>query len=832
MTAADNADRYDPRAVQDKWQQRWAATDIFRASDDPDDPRPRTYVLDMFPYPSGDLHMGHAEAYALGDAMARYYTLRGHNVLHPIGWDAFGLPAENAAIRNNTHPADWTYKNIEVQAASFRQYGVSFDWSRRLQTCDPDYYKWTQWLFLRLYERGLAYRSDGYVNWCPVDQTVLANEQVINGKCERCGSEVIRRVLTQWYFKITEYADRLLADMARLEGKWPERVLLMQRNWIGRSEGAEVSFQIEGRPESVTVFTTRPDTLYGATFFVVAADSPLAAELCAPGQQAALDGYLAEVRKLTDIERQSADREKTGVFLGRYAINPVNNERIPVWAADYVLPDYGTGAIMAVPAHDQRDLDFARKFGLPVGVVLETGSPDPAETGIATPGEGTLINSGPLDGLSKREAIDKIIEILAERGLGRAAVNYRLRDWLLSRQRFWGAPIPIVYCDGCGEVAVPDDQLPVLLPDLRGQELAPKGSSPLAAAADWVTTECPKCGGPAKRDTDTMDTFVDSSWYFLRYCSPDFEHGPFEVDSVRRWSPVDLYVGGVEHAILHLLYSRFFVKVLHDMKMLEFTEPFTALVNQGQVINQGKAMSKSLGNGVNLGEQLAAHGVDAIRLTMIFASPPEDDIDWADMNPDALVKFLGRVHRVAAEVAGATSPGPAGVSTAGETGGHLELRKATHRTIDEVTRLVESTRLNVAVARLMELVSAARRAIDAGPGAGDLAVREAAETLAIFLSLFAPYTAEECWEMLGHESSVARAAWPVADPALLVEDSVTCVIQVDGKVRDRLEVATSVSEDELRELALANPAVERALAGRGVRTVIVRPPKLVNVVSA
>ncbi len=825
MTAADNADRFDPRAIQDKWQQRWAATDIFRASDDPDDPRPRTYVLDMFPYPSGDLHMGHAEAYALGDAMARYYTLRGHNVLHPIGWDAFGLPAENAAIRNNTHPADWTYKNIEVQAASFRQYGVSFDWSRRLQTCDPDYYRWTQWLFLRFYERGLAYRADGYVNWCPVDQTVLANEQVIDGKCERCGSEVIRRVLTQWYFKITEYADRLLADMAPLEGKWPERVLLMQRNWIGRSEGAEVSFQIEGRAEAVTVFTTRPDTLYGATFFVVAADSPLAAELCAPEQQAALASYQADVRKLTDIERQSAEREKTGVFLGRNAINPVNGERIPVWAADYVLPDYGTGAIMAVPAHDQRDLDFAGRFGLPVRVVLDTGAPDPAETGVATPGEGTLINSGPLDGLSKQEAINRIIEILAERGLGRGSVNYRLRDWLLSRQRFWGAPIPIIYCDGCGEVAVPDEQLPVLLPDLRGQELAPKGSSPLAAAADWVNTECPKCGGPAKRDTDTMDTFVDSSWYFLRYCSPEFEHGPFEVESVGRWSPVDLYVGGVEHAILHLLYSRFFVKVLHDMKMLDFTEPFTALVNQGQVINQGKAMSKSLGNGVNLGEQLAAHGVDAIRLTMIFASPPEDDIDWADMNPDALVKFLGRVHRVAADVASVAG-------SAGGADGLLDLRKATHRTIDEVTRLVESTRLNVAVARLMELVSAARRAIDTGPGAGDPAVREAAESLAIMLSLFAPYTAEECWEMLGHESSVARAAWPVADPALLVEDTVTCVIQVDGKVRDRAEVATSVSEEDLRELALANPAVERALAGRGVRTVIVRPPKLVNVVSA
>ncbi len=829
MTAADNADRYDPRAIQDKWQNRWAAMDLFRASDDPADPRPRKYVLDMFPYPSGDLHMGHAEAYALGDAMARYFTLRGHNVLHPIGWDAFGLPAENAAIRNNTHPADWTYKNIDVQAASFRQYGVSFDWSRRLQTCDPEYYRWTQWLFLRFYERGLAYRADGYVNWCPVDQTVLANEQVINGKCERCGSEVIRRVLRQWYFKITEYADRLLSDMAALEGKWPERVLLMQRNWIGRSEGAEVSFEIEGRAEPVTVFTTRPDTLYGATFFVVAADSPLAAELCAADQRAALESYLADVRKLTDIERQSAEREKTGVFLGRHAINPVNGERIPVWAADYVLPDYGTGAIMAVPAHDQRDLDFARKFGLPVRVVLETGAPDPAVSGIATPGEGTLINSGPLDGLSKQTAIAKITEILTGRGLGRGAVNYRLRDWLLSRQRFWGAPIPVVYCDGCGEGAVPDDRLPVLLPDLRGQELAPKGSSPLAAATDWVSTECPKCGGPARRDTDTMDTFVDSSWYFLRYCSPQFEHGPFEVESVRRWSPVDLYVGGVEHAILHLLYSRFFVKVLHDMQMLDFTEPFTALVNQGQVINQGKAMSKSLGNGVNLGEQLAAHGVDAIRLTMIFASPPEDDIDWADMNPDALTKFLGRVMRVAADAAGA---GPVSSGAEGAVAGDLDLRRTTHRTVDDVTRLVEGTRLNVAVARLMELTSAARRAIDSGPGPADPAVREAAEALAIMLSLFAPYTAEECWELLGHETSVARAQWPATDPALVVEDTVTCVVQVDGKVRERLEVAAAVGQDELRELALSSPGVQRALAGRSVRTVIVRPPKLVNVVSA
>jgi leucyl-tRNA synthetase len=827
MTAADSAERaqqhYDPREVQQKWLRRWAGMDLFRASDDPADSRPRTYLLDMFPYPSGDLHMGHAEAYAIGDAIARYYFHRGYNVLHPIGWDAFGLPAENAAIRNNSHPADWTYANIETQAASFRRYAVSFDWSRRLHTSDPEYYRWNQWLFLRFYERGLAYRKDGYVNWCPVDQTVLANEQVIGGHCERCGAEVIRRLLTQWYFKITEYADRLLSDMAALEGKWPDRVLLMQRNWIGRSEGAEIRFPIEGRDEPVTVFTTRPDTLYGATFFVVAADSPLAEEICAPEQREALTEYLTKVRKLTDIERQSADRPKTGVFLGRHAVNPVNGECIPVWAADYVLTDYGTGAIMGVPAHDQRDLDFARAHKLPIRMVVDTGEADPAVSGIATHGDGTLVNSGPIDGLDKAAAIARITEILAGQGDGRAAVSYRLRDWLVSRQRFWGTPIPIVYCSACGEVPVPDDQLPVVLPDLRGQDLAPKGVSPLAAAEDWVVTECPKCGGAARRDTDTMDTFVDSSWYFLRYCSPDYQYGPFDVEAVRRWAPVDLYVGGVEHAILHLMYARFFVKVLRDMGMVDFAEPFTRLLNQGQVINHGRAMSKSLGNGVDLGEQLATHGVDAIRLTMIFASPPEDDIDWADMNPDAIVKFLGRVWRLAGE---------AGAAGTGHGAGDTELRKITHRTVDEVTRLVEAFRLNVAVARLMELASATRRVIDVGPGADDPAVREATETLAVLLSIFAPYTAEECWELLGHKPSVAQAGWPSADPALLVEDLVTCVVQVNGKVRDRLEVPPGIGDDELRELALAAPGVVRALGGDGIRMVIVRAPRLVNVVPA
>jgi leucyl-tRNA synthetase len=826
MTAAEGAElaqRYDPRDIQDKWQARWAELDPYRATEDPGDPREHAFMVDMFSYPSGDLHMGHAEAYAIGDALARYQFLRGKNVLHPIGWDAFGLPAENAAIRNNTHPADWTYANIETQGTSFRRYATSVDWSRRLQTCDSSYYRWNQWLFLRFYERGLAYRRDGYVNWCPVDQTVLANEQVINGHCERCGAEVVRRMLNQWYFKITAYADRLLADAAQLEGKWPERVLLMQRNWIGRSTGAEVQFAIEGRDEPVTVYTTRPDTLFGATFFVVAADSPLAADLCAADQAADLRAYVTQVQKLTDIERQSTEREKTGVFLGVYAINPVNGERIPVWAADYVLPDYGTGAIMAVPAHDQRDLDFAVSFGLPIRTVVRTSLEDPAVTGVATSGEGTLINSGPLDGLDKASAIEEIISILAEKGLGKAAVNYRLRDWLLSRQRFWGTPIPIIHCPSCGEVPVPDEQLPVVLPDLRGQDLVPHGISPLAAAADWVNVDCPKCGERATRDTDTMDTFVDSSWYMFRYCSVNYDGGPFDTDAVRRWMPVDMYVGGVEHAILHLLYSRFFTKVLYDMGMCDFTEPFTRLINQGQVINQGKAMSKSLGNGVDLGQQIARFGVDAIRLTMVFASPPEDDIDWADMNPDAMVKFLARIHRIATEVAGATT-------AIGE--GNLELRTVTHRTIDEVTRQVEAYHLNVAVARLMELVSATRKAIDSGPGVCDPAVREAADAIAVLASLFAPYTAEECWELLGHQPSVGRAAWPVTDPALLVLEKVTCVVQVNGKVRDKLDVAPGIGDDELRELALTQPGVTRALQGLAIGRVIVRAPKLVSIVAS
>jgi len=814
---------YDFNAMQAKWRPVWEKLDPFKARDDGS--AERRYALTMFPYPSGDLHMGHGEVFALHDVLSRFWFQQGYDVLNPIGWDSFGLPAENAAIRRNEHPATYTYANIETQAESIRRYAMSFDWSKRLHTSDPEYYRWTQWLFLRFYERGLAYRKASYVNWCPNDQTVLANEQVVQGACERCGAAVTKRELTQWYFKVTQYADQLLDDMDQLTGKWPDRVLTMQRNWIGRSEGAYADFAVEGRDEPIRVFTTRPDTLFGATFMVVAPDSKLAEELVTPEQREIFDAYLAKVKGETEIERLSTEREKTGVFLGAYATNPVNGEKIPVWAADYVLADYGTGAIMAVPAQDQRDWDFAEKFGLPI---VRTVQPDEGFDGKAFTGDGPAINSAndevSLDGLGVIQAKALIIDWLESKRLGERTINYRLRDWLLSRQRFWGAPIPMIHCPSCGEVAVPDDQLPVELPDLRGQDLAPKGVSPLAAATDWVNVDCPRCGQPAKRDTDTMDTFVDSSWYFLRYCSPDYTEGPFDPEAVRRWMPARQYVGGVEHAILHLLYSRFFVKALRDMGLLDFDEPFAGLLNQGQVINEGKAMSKSLGNGVNLGEQIDSFGVDAIRLTMVFAGPPDDDIDWADMSPGGSLRFLQRAWRLSGSV---EAPVGADPST-----GDVALRKATHKTVHEAAELIESFRFNVMVARIMELVNTTRKAIDSGPGAADPAVREAAETVAILLSLVAPYTAEDMWENLGHEPTVAKAGWPTVDEALLVEDQVTAVVQIAGKVRDRLEVPPDITEADLEQLALASDVVQKALDGRGVRKVIVRAPKLVNIVPA
>ncbi|RNL78849.1 leucine--tRNA ligase [Nocardioides marmorisolisilvae] len=827
MSERDEQVGYDVHATEAKWLPVWDELDPFRADDA--SPKEKRYPLTMFPYPSGDLHMGHAEVMALHDVIARYWWLRGYEVMNPMGWDSFGLPAENAAIRNDAHPAEYTYANIETQYHSFKKYGIAFDWSRRLHTSDPEYYRWTQWLFLKFRERGLAYRKNSPVNWCPNDQTVLANEQVVDGKCERCGAEVTKRELTQWYFKITEYAQELLDDLDVLAPTWPDRVVTAQRNWIGRSEGAHLDFRIAGRDEPLTVFTTRPDTIFGTTFMVVAVDSAAAEELVTDGQRAAFEAYREEIRAASDIERLATDRPKTGVDLGITATNPVTGDEIPVWATDYVLADYGTGIVMGVPGGDQRDWEFATKFELPI---IRTTEPPADWDGEAYNGEGAAINSPAtgtasgldINGMPVAEAKSATIAFLEQSGTGRGTVNFRLRDWLLSRQRYWGVPIPIIHCDTCGEVPVPYDQLPLELPELKGADLKPKGVSPLAAATDWVNVDCPSCGGPATRDSDTMDTFVDSSWYFLRYCSPNDDTQAFDSALVNAWMPCDIYVGGVEHAVLHLLYARFFTKVLADMGLLDFREPFAAQLNQGFVINRGKKMSKSLGNGVSLGDQLAEFGVDAVRLTLVFAGPPEDDIDWAEMSPGGSLRFLQRAWRLSGDV----------TSTAGTPfvaeGGDVALRKQTARTLTDAAELVESYRFNVMIARVMELVNATRKTIDSGAGPTDPAVREAAEVVAMLLSLVAPYTAEEMWERLGHQPGVARSSWPEVDPALLVEDTVTAVVQVQGKVRGRLEVSPDISEADLEAAALADEAVQRAIDGAEVRKVIVRAPKLVNIV--
>ena len=844
----DTAEVYDFRALQAKWLPFWDEAKTFRTGGD-DDKRPRKYILDMFSYPSGDLHMGHGEAYALADVIARYWRQQGFNVMHPVGWDSFGLPAENAAIKRGVDPREWTYANIAEQKASMRRYATSVDWDRELATSDPEYYKWNQWLFLKLYEKGLAYRKESWVNWDPVDQTVLANEQVLaDGTSDRSGAVVVKKKLTQWYFRITDYADRLLDDLNQLEGSWPAKVLTMQRNWIGRSIGADVDFVIENREAKITVFTTRPDTLYGTTFMVVAPDAELAAELVeigSPEVKERFAQYLTQVQKTSEIDRQDASRPKTGVFLERYALNPVNGERLPIWAADYVLADYGHGAVMAVPAHDQRDLDFARAFDLPVRVVLDTLAPvtgaipvipldadgnphlpddlpplDPKSTGVALVGEGRMINSGPLDGLSKSNAITRMIEQLTAAGTGRRAKNYRLRDWLISRQRYWGTPIPILHGADGELIPVAEHLLPVVLPPTEGLDLTPKGTSPLGGAENWVNVKNPLTGEPARRDPDTMDTFVDSSWYFLRFLNPSDENRPFDPAQADKWAPVDQYVGGVEHAILHLLYARFITKFLFDLGYVGFTEPFNALLNQGMVLSGGSKMSKSKG-GVALGGEIEKYGVDAIRLTMVFAGPPEDDIDWESVSPAGSAKFLARAWRLATDVR--SEP-----EVRWKTG-DAALRRHTHRFLADAPGLVESFKFNVVVARLMDLVNVTRKVIDRGAGGADAAVREATETVALALSLFAPYTAEEMWEKLGYVGSVAHYGWRKADPVLLVEDSVTAVVQVDGKVRDRLEVNPKITGDELEKLARASVSVMRAVGEREIANVIVRAPRVVSI---
>jgi leucyl-tRNA synthetase len=807
-------ERYDPHAIEAKWQAVWARERAFNVANPPsgaakDD---KSYVLEMLPYPSGELHMGHVRNYMLGEVVTHFRSRNGYEVLRPMGFDSFGLPSENAAIREGGHPRQVTERNIATIRAQMERLGWAIDWDRTLATHQPEYYRWTQWLFLRFLEHGHVYRKEVPVKWCPNDQTVLANEQVIDGHCERCGAVVESKNLEQWLFRITAYADRLLEEMALLEW-WPERVLTMQRNWIGRSEGAEAVFRVEGSGEELPVFTTRPDTLFGATFFVLAPEHPLVANLVegTEHERAVLD-YVRVAAARSTVERET--KEKDGVFTGRYAVNPVNDERIPIWVADYVLMEYGTGAIMAVPAHDERDYAFAEKYGLPIRQVVEPADGDAEHEGafVAHSDNERLVNSGRFSGMPAPDGMRAIVEWLEATGRGKAAIGYRLRDWLLSRQRYWGCPIPVVHCPDCGVVPVPDDELPVLLPEV--DDYLPKGRSPLATAEEWVRTSCPRCEGEARRETDTMDTFVDSSWYFLRYCDAQNDREAFDRETVDYWLPVDQYIGGVEHAILHLLYARFFVKVLNDIGLVGFREPFARLFTQGMVYRDGAKMSKSRGNVVDPLPYIERYGADTTRLWPPFLGPVEQDAEWHDDGIEGISRFLHKLWRVALEQAerpaGNVPPTP--------------LARKAHETIARVTddigrRFV----LNTPIAAVMELVNEIARA------PADPAARFAAETAVSLVQPYAPHIAEELWERLGHER-LWEHPWPVADPALLERETFELVVQVNGKVRDRLEVATGLSEEELVDAAKASPKVQAHVDGKAIRQTIVVPGRLVNLV--
>ena len=820
-------ERYDFAAVEERWMREWIDNKAWAAPEVPD-PNKKRYTLTMYPYPSGDMHMGHVEIFSIHDAIARFARMRGFEVLNPIGFDAFGLPAENAAIKRGADPREWTYANIDKLYSSAERLGCSFDWDRTIRTCDPEYYRWNQWFFIRFFERGLAYKKEAPVNWCPNDKTVLANEQVVAGRCERCDTPVEKRNLAQWFFKITDYADELV-DGIELNPAWSERLRMLQRNWIGRSYGAEVTFALEGIDEPVIVYTTRPDTLWGATFFVLAAEHPLADDLVAgTGKEDELARFRDEVSRLTDIDRTSTERPKKGMFLGKHATNPVNGERIPIWAADYVLTDYGTGAIMAVPAHDQRDFEFARQYDIPVRVVIQPEGEELDGDTMAEPWphEGVLVNSGHFDGTPTSESVDAVTSWLEQQGLGKPAKNFRLRDWLVSRQRYWGTPIPIIHCPDCGEVPVPDDQLPVELP--RDVDFTPTDdAAPLASATEWVNVACPKCSGPARRDTDTMDTFVDSSWYFHRYTDPFNETIPFERAKSDAWMPIDIYSGGIEHAVLHLLYARFWQKVMADMGMVRDREPYPRTLNQGIVTMGGKRMSKSRGNIVEPQEAFSRYGADALRLFMLFSGPPEAAYDWPEEGVTAIGRgtfpWLERVWRLCEEVREL----PEGQDPAGEA--EAELTKTVHRTIKIVTEDYEAYSFNTAIARLMELVNAAYKYRSQG-GAHAGALGDLVDALLKLLAPMAPYLTEEQWRRRGNESSIHFEPWPGYDESQIVEDEVTMIVQINGKVRDTIAVSADISEDEMKRRALASEKVRGHLNGGEPDKIIVRPPKLVNLV--
>ena len=813
-------ERYDPQRVEREAQDWWEAHGTFRAVEDP--AREKFYCLSMFPYPSGRLHMGHVRNYTIGDVIARYQRMRGRNVLQPMGWDAFGLPAENAAIQHGVHPARWTRENIAHMRAQLKRLGFGYDWSRELATCDPSYYRWEQWLFTRLLRKGLAYRGTAPVNWCPKDRTVLANEQVVDGRCWRCDTPVERREIPQWFLRITAYADELLEGLERLPG-WPEAVRTMQRNWIGRSEGVELEFAIAGRDERLTVFTTRPDTLMGVTYLAVAAEHPLARE--AARGDARLAAFLEECRRVQAAEAAIETMEKKGMPLGIEAVHPVTGERVPVWVANFVLWGYGTGAVMAVPAHDQRDWEFARAHGLPIrAVVFPADGSEPDLSQGAYTDKGVLRDSGEFSGLTSEEAFDAIAAWLEARGLGRRKVNYRLRDWGVSRQRYWGCPIPVIHCERCGAVPVPDEQLPVVLPE----DVALTGEgSPLARLPEFYETTCPECGGPARRETDTFDTFVESSWYYARYCCADNDEAMLDARA-DHWLPVDQYVGGIEHAVLHLLYARFFHKVLRDEGLVRCDEPFTNLLTQGMVLKDGAKMSKSKGNVVDPQEMIDRYGADTVRLYMMFAAPPEQSLEWSESGIEGAYRFLRRLWRTVREHLAAGPVDPALAARA--EGEARELRRRTHRTIAKVTDDIERRyTFNTAIAAVMELLNAVTR-LEAKDEAARAVVREALETAVLLLSPIVPHIAHALWRALGHEEAVVDASWPEPDPAALEAEEVELVVQVNGRLRGRIRVPADAGREAIERAALAEPNVRRHVGDRPVRKLVVVPGRLVNVV--
>ena len=819
-------ERYSFKEIEKKWQKYWEENDCFHTEED--ESKKKYYCLEMFPYPSGKLHMGHVRNYSIGDVVARFKKMDGYNVLHPMGWDSFGLPAENAAIKHGIHPNIWTWDNIKEMRLQLKELGLSYDWKREVATCHPDYYKWMQWIFIQFYKRGLAYKKENPVNWCPSCQTVLANEQVVDGCCERCKSPVGKKNLSQWYLKITDYAERLLDNLDTLEG-WPNKVKIMQRNWIGKSVGAEVDFKIKDTDQTLTVFTTRVDTIYGTTYMVLAPEYPSVLAMVEGSEyEKPVKEYISKVEHMNDIERTSTANEKTGVFIGKYAVNPFNKKEIPIYISDYVLMGYGTGAVMGVPAHDQRDFDFATKFGIDITPVVDPGDPsiDLNNLKEACAAEGTLINSGEFSGLNNRVAIDRFIDLVEKEGIGKKTVNYRLRDWLISRQRYWGCPIPMIYCDTCGWVPEKEENLPVMLP--TDVEFTGKGESPLTTSKTFADVKCPVCGRPARREMDTMDTFLDSSWYFLRYCDPKNDKAPFDPKKAAYWMNVDQYIGGVEHAILHLMYARFFQMAFYDMGLVEDEEPFRNLLTQGMVNKDGKKMSKSLGNVVSPEEIIAKYGADTARLFILFAAPPDRELDWSDKGVEGSYRFLSRVYRLVYEIK-AKYPN---VPDAFEIGTEADkaLNYALNFSIKKVSEDVGGRfNFNTAISSVMELVNEMykyKERDDVNPGL----LGKAAKDLILMLSPFVPHICEEMWEHMGQKQSVTTMRWPEYDEGALVRDSVEIVVQINGKVKEKLVVAADADRQELEKIALENDRIKHLLDGKTVVKVVAVPGRLINIV--